>query len=413
MHTEHAKQHLNGIDITKDLVSGDRLAATILVADNSSPVIRDNQIIGNLGGGINVLQDSSPIIEDNNISYNFGGFRFIGGILVGQNSDPLLSGNQIECNQAGAIWVDDTSAILDKEQSPIPLEESYIIEDTDTNFKYLGDWDKGGNNINSGGTIHASNQVGATATVQFTGKGVSLIYFAFPNKGGIAGINIDGVEYQPLDTYCLNEQNQGKTEHFITDNLMPTIHTLRITVTGDINPLSSSAGVVIDAVGAISDTYIGDNTIRGSIVKWPPLRDASPNPSPSGNTLFVPDHFSTIQTAISSANDGDTIIIGPGLYRENIDYIGKKIKLKSSDPGDNLIVESTVIEALHASPTVTFSQGETQEASLEGITIRNGFGDKAIRISSSSPTIKGNIITDSSGGGIVCDYNSSPLISHN
>jgi len=410
MHAEHAQQHLNGMDITKNLVNTDRLAASIFIADNCSPVIRDNEIIGNLGGGISVMLGSSPLIKDNLISGNFGGRRFTSGILVAQNSYPVLIRNQIDCNQAGALWVDDTSDILDKEQKPIHIEECRIIEDTDDEFEFSGDWDIW---FGSWGSHHSSIQIGATAKVQFTGKGVSLIYFAYPNNGGIVDINIDGVPYQPADTYCPNKHSGGKAEHFIADNLAPASHTLTITVTGQMNALSSGAGLSLDAVGVISDTNLGDNTIQGAIVTWPPLSDDNHAPLSPGKMLYVPDHFTSIQAAISSANDGDTIIVEPGLYTENIDFLGKIISLKSSNPSDNLIIESTVIEASNASPTVIFTRGETRESSLEGITIINGFGEKAIQIYSSNPTIKGNVIKDSSGGGILCEYDSSPLITDN
>jgi len=53
----------------------------------------------------------------------------------------------------------------------------------------------------------------------------------------------------------------------------------------------------------------------------------------SQETWYVPDDFSTIQGAINdnSVLDGHTIIVKPGTYVENINFLGKKIVLKSSN----------------------------------------------------------------------------------
>jgi hypothetical protein len=55
-----------------------------------------------------------------------------------------------------------------------------------------------------------------------------------------------------------------------------------------------------------------------------------PAPS-SAATLNVPGDHSTIQDAIEVALVGDVIEVGPGTY-ERIDFKGKKITVKSTDP---------------------------------------------------------------------------------
>ena len=46
-------------------------------------------------------------------------------------------------------------------------------------------------------------------------------------------------------------------------------------------------------------------------------------------TIYVPDHYSTIQGAINAAANGDEIIVRPGTYVENISFLGKAITLIS------------------------------------------------------------------------------------
>jgi len=44
--------------------------------------------------------------------------------------------------------------------------------------------------------------------------------------------------------------------------------------------------------------------------------------------------FTAIQPAIAAADDGDTIIVDEGTYLENINFLGKAVVLRSTDPND-------------------------------------------------------------------------------
>ncbi len=131
------------------------------------------------------------------------------------------------------------------------------------------------------------------------------------------------------------------------------------------------------------------------------------------SAVTVPDKYPTIQEAIDAAEDGDEIVVDLGVYRENIDFNGKNITLRSIDPDDPDIVDQTIIDGGGSGSVVSFRSGEGEGAVLSGFTVARGNG---ILISGgSSPLIEKCVIEDNTaefGGGIAV-FDSSPTILNN
>ena len=135
-------------------------------------------------------------------------------------------------------------------------------------------------------------------------------------------------------------------------------------------------------------------------------------------TIAVPADFPTIQAGIAAANDGDTVLVAPGTYVENIDFLNKSISVESSaGPAE------TVIDGNNNGSAVSINNGAGRFSIpqlLQGFTIRNGNGDfgGGVAVSLASPTIRGNIFDSNHqpvgyfGGGIGGD-NASPLVEQN
>ena len=123
-------------------------------------------------------------------------------------------------------------------------------------------------------------------------------------------------------------------------------------------------------------------------------------------TRLVPDEYPGIQSAISDCIDGDTIIVAPGTYFETINFMGKNIVITSTDPNDPEVVAGTIIDGDGDGSTVTFENGETNQAVLRGFTITGGYGTRndafgggylwggGIYCAEASPTITDNVIAD-------------------
>ena len=97
----------------------------------------------------------------------------------------------------------------------------------------------------------------------------------------------------------------------------------------------------------------------------------------TGKVIYVDDDgpadFNTIQAAIDDSNDGDTIIVQPGLYDEDIDFLGKNILLTSTNPTNPNTVSATIIGIDYENEaTVMFRGTENPNCMLAGFNI-NGF----------------------------------------
>ncbi len=91
--------------------------------------------------------------------------------------------------------------------------------------------------------------------------------------------------------------------------------------------------------------------------------------------IYVPTEFETIQEAIDVAVDGDVIIVSPGVYEENINFLGKAITVGSlyHTTQDTSYISQTVIDGGQNGRVVTFNSEEGNNSVLTGFTIKNGY----------------------------------------
>jgi parallel beta-helix repeat protein len=118
--------------------------------------------------------------------------------------------------------------------------------------------------------------------------------------------------------------------------------------------------------------------------------------------------YDHIRHAISDADAGDTIVVGPGVYYENISFTGKNLTLSSTNPSDPAVVAATVING--GKLAVTFSSGEDANCVLAGFTITGS--ETAVYCSGASPTITNCRIEHNGSPGIELHNGSDPTITN-
>ena len=93
-------------------------------------------------------------------------------------------------------------------------------------------------------------------------------------------------------------------------------------------------------------------------------------------TIVDPSRSSpTIQEALDAAASGDTVVVLPGTYFEHeLNFEGKAVVLRSVDPGDPAVVQSTVIDGEFARSVFIVDSGEDTTTVIEGLTIQHGYG---------------------------------------
>ena len=136
--------------------------------------------------------------------------------------------------------------------------------------------------------------------------------------------------------------------------------------------------------------------VDGANATWTTWLTLTVGPLPAPRTLHVPGDAATIADAIAAASPGDTILVGPGTYRENLDFAGKAIAVRSTDGAAH-----TTIAGATSAPVVSFTHQEPPAATLDGFTVRGH--PEQLSAASPEPT--------PTGGGVDIE-GASPTVEH-
>lgn len=136
--------------------------------------------------------------------------------------------------------------------------------------------------------------------------------------------------------------------------------------------------------------------------------------SASAATLNVPAQFPTIQAAVNASQNGDEVVMAPGVYsgagNTAITTGPRSITIRSVDPANAAIVAATIIDGLDAASGISISDNIAPHVTIKGLTIRNTAGafGSAIRVAlGATATVLDCVITGCANTAVIVTYTSS------
>ncbi len=390
--------------------------------DSSSPTIENNTFQNNstktYGGAIFTRINCSPKIVDNKFFSNVCG-TLGGAIYLATNSNAFIARNEFLKNEAtnlsgGAIYyfINSSPSIINnvfkdntcKQFGPgILLESSdgIIINNLFYNNASIESFGGsivtglGVNVIISNNIIMKSNKSGIY-TFSNIGSNIKNNHFWENLNGDFGGTTPDQIG---------NNDNKNSDPKLLV-NIIPPFTKYEL----EPNSPCIDAGDPNDLPIGTTIDYDKSNRIVNTI-------DIGPQ---EYNAIGVPQDHSTIQAAINASTTGDTIIVSPGIYQENVNFLNKNLKVRSLDPLNPNCVATTIIDGNQTGSCVEILDGQDDTTAIAGFYMKNGhgiFGGGVHVNSAQGPATLYNYIinckADRYGGGIDYRSNASGLIQYN
>ena len=407
----------------------------IYCSGSSAAIIQDNTISDNVtvdgqGGGIYCESNAEPLIVGNTISGNSTMHGGSGGGIACRNSSPTITSNRISGNigsagsNGGGIYIYYAPATVDITNNLIEGNSGSSrgggIHCADSPAALVNNTITGNSSFEGGGIYCSDSTLTVANTILWDNSGTngpeicvgtsynpSTLTISYSDvKGGLASVFVDtgctlnwGAAMIDADPLFLS----GPDGPFYLSQLSAGQAT-------DSPCLDAGDPLCAMITGTTRTDRVQDDGVVDMGYHYPKL----------DITIYVPDDYYSIQTAIEHAANGDTVIVRPGIYQENIDFLGKAITVESEQGA-----AVTTIDAPTGVRPVTFANYETSESILDGFTLTGGLTSPGGGIycgGSCAPTITNNTIVDNTaniawfggiGGGIYCDSYSSPIIINN
>ncbi|XRG80483.1 S8 family serine peptidase [Rossellomorea sp. GAMAL-10_SWC] len=126
----------------------------------------------------------------------------------------------------------------------ISVQTTKTVENTDSNVKYSGTWNKLKYTSASGGTINQTKA--STGSLQYNFSGTGITVFALKDKNmGRADVYVDGKKIKQIDLY--SSSRKYKVSVFNLQNLPNKAHTIKIVATGTKSSAATNKLINVDS----------------------------------------------------------------------------------------------------------------------------------------------------------------------
>ncbi len=413
--------------------------------NNSTAYLINVTIVDNIsgwgGGGISLYENSSSILVNsiiwNNVPYSIS-FESTGlsNSLIVTHSDIQDSLNGIITNNNGTInWIagniDSDPSFITAITGNYHLRPNSPCIDSGTDYfnwngntlieldtsDYIGTAPDMGTFEFDPALYEAPIEVSIPELSSYAGDTVQVpINIQFPVGYSISSAEMQVNGYQGfLELVGINTDSSLSGDYGWSYQFHETDSMLNIALAGADDIIES--GDLIRMEFEIPDTAMGFNSIylrsalfdtgafdvtlnSGGISIIPPYNGPVWHIAVSGSDIIgngsITTPFASIQRGITFAIDGDTVLVQPGTYFENLNFNGKNITVGSLIllAGDASYITTTIIDGTAYGSVVTFENGEDSSAEFVGFTITNGraCNGGGIRCQDSSPTLNRLVI---------------------
>lgn len=394
----------------------------IFCHNHASPVITNNTFLNNYavwyGGGVFARLNCSPTISNNTFKENqckyLGGAVYLADHCYSKVTNNWFEKNDCQLLYAGAIYyfvsaspviacnffISNTAQSIGSAMNMNANSSGVVI-----NNYFKGNSTRTPNGaairVSSGGYDLIANNV----IVENIGVGIST------ESGAAPVVKNNDVWGNTVSNYGGTLGDQTGINGNISDDpkIEPELPE-PFTSFFEFNPDSPciDAGRNDSVPSWLTLDYDGTNRVVNGVVDMGPQECHS---------IGVPQDFNTIQEAINAAQSGDEIVVSPGFYQENIDFLTKNIRLRSLNFLDPNCVAQTVIDGNDVNSCIKILSGQDESTAVAGFRLQNGHGQfgGGIHVGNSvGPVLMYNYITENNafkpqgsttggyGGGIDC-----------
>src|SRR2546426_6818353 len=320
--------------------------------------------------GIAADQDGNLYVTDRE-NYRIQKFSSAGTYLAQWGSQGTGDGQFLE-PRGIAVGPDGDAYVVDAAR----------VQKFSTAGDYLAQWGTGGQgpgefNSPLGIAVDAAGDVYVTdfeRIQKFTSAGAYIAQWGYGQLSRPEGVAVDG------DSVYISEAYANRIQKFTREGAFLSIWGSQGNSPGR---FSHPAGLAIGDNGHVYVTDYDNNRVQVFGRREIAVRR-------------VPADYASIQAAVAAAGEGDTVLVAPGTYQENVDFAGKALILASEfvHGADVATIAATVIDGGGSRPVLYFHTGEDTTTAVVGFTIRNG-----------------RSLTGSNGGGVYCS-GGSPRLEH-